>query len=65
MPMMKTEIGELNWFGGRMERTFALTDYYIDSAGRQQELDGVWTVNGEAVSNREMKVNPSEPLVVY
>lgn len=46
------------------KRTLELTDYYIDSAGAQKELDGTWIVNDEEVSTRRTEVSPVESLFI-
>lgn len=46
------------------ERTLELTDYYIDSAGNQQELSGTWIVNDEEVSTQRIEVSSVELLCV-
>lgn len=50
---------------GRYEkRTLEFSDYYIDSADRQQELDGTWLVNDEQITEASMLVSPTESLSV-
>lgn len=45
-------------------RTLALTDYYIDSTGHQQELDGTWIVNDTKADTKRVDVSPVAALVV-
>ena len=46
------------------EQTFSLDDYYVDSAGQPQQLNGVWSVNEQEITDKEVRVNPAEPLTI-
>lgn len=45
-------------------RILELTDYYTDSTGHQQELDGTWTVNDEEAANKKIDISPVAALTV-
>lgn len=50
---------------GKYEKlSLELTDYYTDSAGRAQELDGTWTVNDKETADRVVEVSSVESLVI-
>lgn len=46
------------------KRTLELTDYYTDSTGHHQELDGTWVVNDTEVSAGRVEVSPVESLSI-